>query len=129
MNIRLYRPNDWNILKSWWTKVNQPFMTEEMMTSDSTFILEFDNKPVASITLYLTNCKEVAYVENLIRDPEFHNRDAINGLIGHMEKFAKEKGCKRLVVLSNKDKLNKKYESIGYFTTCYNMSCLVKELY
>ena len=84
-----------------------------MMLKDSTFIIEDNDKPVASVTVYLTNCKEVALMENLIKDPEFKEEGAIQSLFKHVEDFTKSLGYKRIIMFSNKEKLNDKYETFG----------------
>lgn len=128
MNIRLYKESDWSTIKNWWIIANEIPPLKESMTNDSTFVLEKDNDLLASITVYLTNSKEMAYLENLVRNPEFKNKEAIKNLVNHAERFTKENGYKRLICFSYKSSLKKRYENLGYLNTLSDLSSFVKEL-
>lgn len=129
MNIRLFKKDDYELIRSWWIKANEFPPYQEMLPEESTFILEIDNQPKMCLTVYLTNCKFFAYLENFIKDPEFKNsKNEVNQLLEHAEKFAKDKGYKVLFCLAYKDKLKKRYEELGYKNTLNNLSSFVKEL-
>lgn len=129
MNIRLYKKEDFNIIKDWWIKSNEVPPIEEMLTEDSTFILEMHGKAKMCISVYLTNCKCVAYLENFIKDPEFKDsKKSSKTLVEHAEIFAKEKGFRILVCYSYKEKLSKRYQELGYINTLNNLSSHAKEL-
>jgi hypothetical protein len=128
MTIRTYNKKDWPEILDWWIAAKEIPPPKESMTTDSTFILEVNNEMMASITIYLTNCKEVAFLENIIRNPKFKNKDGIQSLVQHAELFIKENGYKRLIGLFYKDKLKNRMQTMGYKKTLDNLSSLVKEL-
>lgn len=129
MNIRLFNKNDYETIKMWWYKAHEIPPTLEMLPEDSTFILELDNKPKVSLTVYLTNSKHLAYLENFAKDPELEDSKQYTELLAkHVEKFAKEQGYKVLACLAYKDKLKKRYEDLGYINTLNNLSSFIKEL-
>lgn len=128
MKIRMYKNSDYEILYTWWLKANEPAPLPGMLPENSTFILEENNKPLASICIYFTNTKEIAYLENLVKDPEFKNKQAIQQLVEFSENFAKELGYKRLICLTRKEKLKNRYQELGYQKTLDNLSSFVKEI-
>jgi hypothetical protein len=130
MNIRLYTTSDYELLNSWWKKQDEPGPTHGMLTLDSTFIVEKNNKPVISVSLHLTNC-EIAHIENFIANPEYKDSDRkqlIQDLFSFLQDFAKVKGYKTLVAMAYKDKLKKRYEQIGLTKTIDNLTSYIKEL-
>lgn len=129
MNIRLYNKNDYQMIKGWWVDSNECPPLEDMLTEDSTFILEMHGKARMCISVYITNSKAVAYLENFVKDPGFKDSNACSKiLVEHAEKFAKDKGYKYLMCLSYKEKLKSRYEKLGYFRTLNNLSSFCKEL-
>lgn len=128
MNIRLYKKEDYELVKSWWLAAKEFAPLEEMLPEESTFILEINNEPKICLTTYLTNCKFFAYLENFVKDPNFNNEEAIQKLVSHVEKFVKDKGYRVLFCLSYKDKLKERYEELGYTNTLNNLSSFNKEL-
>lgn len=129
MNIRLFNKNDYETIKMWWYKAHEIPPTLEMLPEDSTFILELDNKPQVSLTVYLTNSKHLAYLENFVKDPELKDsKQYTELLVKHVEMFTKEQGYKVLACLAYKDKLKKRYEDLGYINTLNNLSSFIKEL-
>lgn len=127
MIVRPYKESDWSTLLNWWISAEE-FPPYKTMMCDSTFILEDEEKIKASVTVYLTNCKDVAFLENFIRDPEFRNKEAIGTLVKHAEDFTKAQGYKLLIALAYKDRLKNRMQTLGYQKTLDNLTSLVKEL-
>ena len=129
MNIRLYNKSDYEMIKNWWIDSNECPPFEDMLTEDSTFILEMHGKARMCISVYMTNCKAIAYLENFIKDPNFKDSNTCSKiLVEHAEKFAKDNGFRHLVCLSYKEKLKTRYEKLGYSNTLNNLSSFCKEL-
>lgn len=127
--IRLYRESDFELLKSWWIEANELPPLKEMMTLDSTFVLEKDGVPVMSLCVYFTNCKHLAYLENFIRNPSLNNSNLYSEkIVTHVEEFARSKGYRIIACLSYKDKLKQRYQQLGYINTLNNLSSFVKIL-
>lgn len=129
MNIRFYKKQDFELLSSWWKQQNEPGPTLDMLPEDSTFIVEINNKPIISVCLYLTNCKEVCYIENLIANPEFkeNRKEYIQVLFSFLQNFAKNLGYKKLMCMAYRDALKKRYQEIG-LTKTLDVSIFIKEL-
>lgn len=131
MNIRLYKKSDLNTILIWCLDHKECLPYPEMLTTDSTFVLEKDNKPLACLTVYLTNSKEVAYLENLVRDPEFKGQEkdeAIKMLFNHVENFTKEQGFKRVVAFVHRPLLKNRFKEMNYINSMNDISSYVKEL-
>lgn len=129
MDIRLYKNSDFEMIQNWWIDSNEIPPLREMLTEDSTFVLEMHGKARMCITVYLTNCKAVAHLENFVKDPNFKDSNTCSKiLVEHAEKFAKEKGYKYLMCLSYQEKLKSRYEKLGYIRTLNNLSSFCKEL-
>lgn len=131
MNIRSYKNSDYGEIWKWWIEQNEIPPLPDMMPEESSFVFEFDGVPILAVALYLTNTKEVCYIENLVGNPKFKSparKNALAMLIDHLEKFAKEKGFKRLIMLSYRDGLKKRYQELGYSKSLDNLSSFVKEI-
>lgn len=131
LSIRGYRESDFPLIKSWWVDQNELPPLPTMLPHDSTFVAEFNRRPIASITVYYTNCKDVAYVENLGGDPAMKGplrKEAVAMLFSHVDKDAKSRGCKFLGAIGPNEKLERYYNGFGYLTTLRGVSTLAKEV-
>lgn len=128
MNIRLYKKEDYNMISNWWIAANEPPPPSEMLTDDSTFILEIDNQPMISVMLLLTNTK-LAWVTSFVKNPEFKNsKEASKAIVEYAENFAKEKGYTTTLMFAYTEKLKKRYQDLGYINSANNISSFVKRI-
>ena len=131
LNIRNYKYTDYPVLKAWWEANNEAAPTLSLMPLESTFVAEWEGKPLLSVTLYLTNCKEIAFVENFIGDPEAKGplrKEAGQVLQRYIEKWAKAAGYNRLMCTLLTEPLKPRYEELGYKTGVSGVSLMVKEI-
>lgn len=131
MNVRLYNESDLPMLKSWWKTFESHPAWEDLLPKDSTFVVEHNGIPVASMCLYLMNVPIAAMMENLIANPEVEKslrHEAVNFLFSHIENVAKEKGYKTIVLFSYVEKLKQRYEDLGYSRTLENVTTFAKKL-
>lgn len=129
--IRSYKDSDYIEIFKWWIKADEIPPFKEMLTKETTFVYEKNDKPLVCISLYLTNCKEIAYLENFVRDPQFLGKEkdtAMRQILDYVENVAKTRGYKRLICFSYKDKVKSKYEEFGYRNTLNNLASFVKEI-
>lgn len=128
MKIRLYKKEDYEMIASWWIAANEPAPPANMMTEDSAFILEIDNKPVISVMLLLTN-SPLAWLTSFVKDPKFKDsKTASKAIVTYAENFAKQKGYETLLMFSYKDKLKKRYQELGYINTANDLSSFMKRI-
>lgn len=129
MKIRNYTKEDFNTVISWWKSIGQHGPTEKQLPEESSFVLEINDKPVLMVSAYLTNT-DVAYLENLISDPEFkQDRKQYTQLImDHLFNFVKSKGYKYAVSFTTHEKLVKRNLNIGFDKAVDNLYLLAKEL-
>lgn len=129
MNIRNLKSSDYELISSWWKDIGQHGPTQGQLPEDSSFILELDNKPILTMSVFLTNT-DIAYFENLISDPNFkHNRKFYTqALMDHSFSFAKSKGYKYAVAFTTNEKLVNRNLKIGFDTAVRNLFLLSKEL-
>lgn len=131
MTIRNYKKEDYPLIKSWWDRAKEIAPYPSMMPEESSFVLELEGKPILAITLYLTNSVQIAWIDNLIGNPEItgnKRREATKMLVKYVEDFAREKGYKSTLCFSEKDKLVNYYQTLGYHPTLRNVTTLIKEL-
>lgn len=126
--LRHYKNDDFPMIASWWEKAGEPGPRETMMLEESSFIIEVDSVPAYSITVYMTNCKELAYLENFSRNPEIKNKDAAQALLDYVCGWARIKGYKHLITFGYHEKLKTKFVEYGFMKTLDNLSGFVKEL-
>jgi hypothetical protein len=129
--IRPYAKADYTEIKKWWDASNEMAPIPEMLPEESTLILELDKTPALMITVYLTNCKEVSYLENFAGNPELKGesrKQAAQYIVDAACGFAKGLGYKRVLCLSYKDKLKERYQELGMTPTVDNLMSLVREL-
>lgn len=115
----------------WWNHYKETPPIAGMMIEDGTFILEIDKIPALSLTVFLTQSKEIAYLEGFIKNPHFENislHEVSQSLWDHCFLYAKNKGYKRLLAYCNNDKLKKKYQQFGMVNVLEPLSGFVKEL-
>lgn len=132
IKIRHYNNSDYEILSKWWNDHKEIGPTKDMLPEESTFVLEYNGKPCVSITAYLTNSKEISYLENLISDPELKNKEIRNTLtqiiVDDTFGFLRGLGYKRVICFSYKDGLKERYKEMGMTKTLDNLSSFARVL-
>lgn len=131
LKTRHYKPSDFKTISSWWTQRNEPGPNEGMLPSETTLIVEYKGIPAVCLSIYFTNSKEISYLENVCTNPNI-KKEIRQTLLELLTKFAfgfaKDHGYKRMIVLSYKDKVKKRYEQIGFTKTIDNVSTYVRVL-
>jgi hypothetical protein len=131
VRIRNYKDDEFKMIDSWWKSANELGPIPGMLPEETTFVLEFEGEPALCITLYTTNSKEVAYLENFIGSPKLKGvRKALAPqIIDHASRFAKSRGIRRLVCLAPNEKLEGRYTELGFTKTVKGLTALTKELF
>ncbi len=130
VNIRQYKDSDYEMISNWWTDSKEMGPGKDMLSANTTFIMELNGVPAYSLTLYLTNCKGMALFENFIGNPALKGERKMfaSVLVDYLEKTAKSLGYNKIMCLSMNDKLVDRYTDLGYNKTVSNLTALVKEL-
>lgn len=129
ISVRPYRDEDFQMIDSWWAASGTMGPLPGMMPGESSFIAEIDGTPALAVTVYLTNTPEVAYAENFIANPEVSG-----GLLAgrafsdYVAAFAKSRGYKRLLCMTEKRTLVRRYQQLGYYPTLSGVTTLVRNL-
>lgn len=127
--IRSYTKKDFPLLKEWYATLKQNTPTEEMFPLETTFILEMKETPAICLSVILTNCKEFAYIENFIADPNVKNRkQATQSMFDAAVGFAKALGYKRVAGFCHEPKLVERYKEMGMTHVYPNRYFLSKEV-
>jgi hypothetical protein len=129
--VRHYRNEEFETIHQWWLAAREPAPLPGMMPPDSTFVVELNDAPIVAVTIYLTNTPEVAYVENLISSPQLDADTralAVECLNAYIGKFARARGYKRLMCMSEKAALMKRYKELGYTKTLEGVATFIREL-
>jgi hypothetical protein len=128
-SIRRYvATNDYPIISSWY---RDEAPSKEALPEDSTFIFELNDIPALSVTLYLTNCKEICMVEHFIGNPDLSGSDrrqATIALNNFISDFAKALGYKNLVAMTANVKLQNYYQGLGYKKVSGDLPVLKREI-
>ncbi|MES2355615.1 MAG: hypothetical protein V4568_14695 [Pseudomonadota bacterium] len=130
ISIRPYHEADWRMVDEWWGSTGEVHPLPSMMPTDSSFIAEVGGVPALAVTVYLTNSTEVAYVENFIGNPSLSGesrRAAASVLADYISVFAKSLGHKRLVCMTEKESLVKRYKELGFIPTLSGVTALMRE--
>lgn len=128
MQIRTYTKADYPMLKSWYEAFGEACPEQDNFLEDSTFFLVQEDKPVYSVTCYLTNCKTRFFLEHFIRAPEFKDKQASQGLIDFIECYARDLGYKYMIGFTIKPSLVKRYLEMGCTQTHDNVSTFIKKV-
>ncbi len=129
--IRFYNNEDYEMLRGWWASSNRLGPQQNMMSESSSLILEIEDKPVLSITVYFTNASGVCFLENFVGNPDFKGpsrKEAAKLLVEFSYEFAKSMGYKNIVGFGTHEKLNKYYEELGMKPMTHNITSFVREL-
>lgn len=129
--VRLYTNNDYEEIRRWYSTTDEGIPSPHIFPQDSTLILEQDGTPVFCIAIYLTNCKEICYLEGFIANPDFTKSDRLEASYLMRDaacSFAKGLGYKNAMTFSYRDKVKERIEALGFTKTLDNLSCFVKEL-
>lgn len=116
--IRSYEHRDYEMVKSWWHSHNLPAPTVDMIPEDTSYIIEYEETPLACISWFGTNAS-FALIDNLVANPDFQGalREVmVDELIWYVETEAKEEGYNKVFCFTEKEKLADRYRSIGYQT-------------
>jgi hypothetical protein len=129
ITIRDYTDEDWSVIDSWWKSSGEVGPLQSMMPPDSSFIAEIDCVPALAVCLYLTNTKEICYVENFIGNPDLKGnfrKLATAILLDHITLFANRLGYKRLICMTEKPVLVERYKEIGFIPTLSGVTTFVR---
>lgn len=129
ITIRAYKDDDYEMIKTWWDRAGEVGPLPGMMPLDSSFIASIDGIPALAVCLYLTNTREISYVENFIGNPvmkSLKRREATIVLLDHITRFARDLGYKRMICMSEKPVLAQHYKSIGFTPTLSGVTTFVR---
>ncbi len=130
-SIREYSKHDYPLLADWWKlrqKEHTPSM--DMMPEGTSYIIEYDSIPIASMCWISTNCKAVAYCANFISDPNAEKeirKKAVKLLFDYIVMEASSKGYLNLLAFSHTDKVGMRFGELGMKPTMF-VTSYVKEL-
>lgn len=129
--IRPYRTSDFKEIHSWWNSANEVAPQEGMMIEDGTFVLEALGVPAITVTVYLTQSKQIAYIEGLIKNPLLKHIDLepqTSLLMEYICDYARERGYTNLFAYCKVDKLKEKYKRYGLTQVLDNLSAFSRRL-
>lgn len=130
MKIRPYQTTDYTMIERWCREAGITTLTRDTLPW-STFVAEYDEIPMASLSLILSNAKEYAYLEYAIGNPAANReirRESFRSLVSYIERAAKQMGYKHLVCHAPNEKLSSYYTSFGYQPNLKGVTTMVKEL-
>lgn len=131
MNIRTYKDSDYNSIFAWWLMQNEMPPTKDMLSTETTFILEDNDIPLVCLTLLLTNVKSLCYAEFLVGNPDYanENRKKATRLISeYVCEYAKTLGYTTILASAVNVKLKQYYTELGWTPALDNVLQLRRNL-
>lgn len=131
VNIRPFRNTDFEMICSWWEFYGAVPPIAGMMCEDGTFILELGTEPVMTLSVLLTQSKEISYFEGYCAKPGLskeNSNDCGNILWDHCYKYLRDKGYKRVIIFTDKDSLARRYMDLGMTKAVGGLTSLAREL-
>src|SRR5215203_5652049 len=116
IHIRPYKESDFHEIVSWWKEHGEFAPLPGMMSGEGTFVLELDTQPVMTLSVLLTQTKEMSYFEGYCAKPGLQKniRNALGQLLWqHGYQYLKNLGYKRVLIFTDKDALANRYERLG----------------
>ena len=130
-NIKPYKNSDYPEVASWLFLSYKQIAPPSILLEEGTFILELDNVPALSLTVLLTQTKDMSYIFNFIKNPKFKNNNLEEygqQLWNHCFDYAKSKGYKQIICFSENEKLTEKYQRFGMKKNLEHLTSFIKEL-
>lgn len=132
LKIRLYTDSDHKEIVSWCKKMGTTPPREELMTQDSTFILERRGEAWVCVTVYQMPIKAFAWVEHLSSNPDLPSGKERKMAVGYLQEFlegwARKRDYKALWCMAKNVKLAERFEEMGYKETYSGIKTLIKRL-
>jgi hypothetical protein len=133
LTFRNLKSEEIPVVQGWWLLVPPGVPpTEDMLPLDSTFLMCLDDIPAVCITIYTTNSKEFAMLDNLIASPKLSKKSSrswvVERTVRAAEKHSRSLGYKKLICFATEPKLAKRYSELGYNVTSQKVTSLIKEL-
>lgn len=116
IEIRPFKESDYEEICSWWRAHGEFSPLPGMMTEEGTFVLELDDEPVMTLSVLMTQSKEIAFFEGYCSKPGLDKE--IRNSLGKMlwaygYEFLKDRGYKRVIAYTDKDALAERYQNLG----------------
>lgn len=131
-SVRPYNEEkDFETVCSWWTARSLPRIWKALLPLETTFVVEHDGVPVTCACLYLMNCPDASMVEMLASNPNVSKevrREGVSLIFSHLEKEAKSRGYRTLVLFSYEDKLKDRYLELGFIPAISNVTTFAKSI-
>lgn len=130
-NIRQYETSDFPMLATWWEEHHETVPEETMMPRGTSYIIEWNDKPIASMCWVITNMPDVCYAAHFISDPNSIRdvrRDAIKTLFEFICEEIRFRGYKHLLAFGYEKKLNERFMKLGFRHTFEALNSFVKDL-
>jgi hypothetical protein len=129
--IRAYQNSDFNEICSWWETYEAVGPQYGMMVEDGTFVVEKEGVLLMTMTVFLTQSKQIAYFEGFCVKPgtsRILSHELGTILWDHCYRYAKEKGYKRVIIFTDKTALCNRYLDLGMSLSMSGVYALRREL-
>jgi len=116
MIIRPYSENDFEEICSWWRDHGEFPPLPGMMTQEGTFVVEYEGKAVMTLTVLMTQTKEISYFEGYCAKPGLDHvtRNQIGKILWEYGyNYLKQRGYRRVVAFTNSENLADRYVELG----------------
>lgn len=131
LKIRRFKETDFYSICEWWKAWGEEPPLLGMMIKDGTFVVEYDEIPVMTLTAFKTQSKEISYLEGFCRSPKLDPAESkrLGSLLWNVAfQYLKDEGFKRVICFANKESLKNRYIELGMHETLGGLTALGREL-
>jgi hypothetical protein len=129
--VRKYTSADYEMVSGWWKTGLDKETIKDLYPEESSYIFEFEGKPLLGASLYMMNSPIACMLENVISNPEYkveNRKELVNEFIEFLLNEAKAKGYKNIILLAYEDKLKDRWLDLGFKCVTNNISAFSKSL-
>lgn len=108
---------DYRMLEAWYSHYDLTCPLESMFPKESTYIAEYNNRPMACLSILYTNINALAFIDNLVSDPRANKKDkgyAVKMLLEYAAKLARSNKVNYLMGLTVHDEIAEHVKEYGY---------------
>lgn len=129
--IRKYDISDFPLLVEWWVERQETPPAETMMPRGTSYVIEWNDNPIASMCWVITNIPDICYAAHFISDPNSIRdvrREAIRTLFDFICEEISSRSYKHILAFGYEEKLTDRFLKLGFRHTFDALNSFVKDL-
>ncbi len=131
IKIRRFSEHEYDMICSWWSDHGEFGPQPGYMNDECTFVLEYDDEPVMTMTVYETQNKHVSYFEGYCAKPGLEKslRNSLGQILwDYCYEYLAEKGFMAVSCITHKSQLALRYQNLGMNSYASGLYSLGRDL-